>query len=71
MIFTEHREATCPDCFAPLCYGLKQEPNGWKVYYECGEQCGFERMVCWVRMTDVAHRDETEEQVHGMGDRWT
>ena len=54
LTFTKHESATCPDCGTPLVYGLKEEPSGWKVYYECNNRCGFERMTGRVKLSKVA-----------------
>lgn len=70
MTFIQHDSATCPDCAAPLYFGTKEEASGWKVYYECGDRCGFERMAGWVLMSDVNHRDKVHERAQAMGEQW-
>lgn len=71
LTFTQHDTATCPDCGAPLVYGTKEDPSGWKVYYECNDRCRFERMAGWVRLSKVDHRDEVYERAREMGKQWT
>ncbi|UWG50704.1 hypothetical protein AArcCO_1397 [Halalkaliarchaeum sp. AArc-CO] len=70
LTFTKHDTATCPDCGSPLVYGTKEEASGWKVYYECNDRCGFERMAGWVKLSDIEHRDEVNERAREMGERW-
>jgi len=68
--FTEHDESTCPDCGAPLVYGTKEEPSGWKVYYECNQRCGWERMAGWISLSDIDHRDEVDHHAREIGEQW-
>lgn len=68
--FSKHDTATCPDCGAPLVYGTKEEASGWKVYYECNDRCGFERMAGWVWLKEIDHRDDVHERARGLGERW-
>jgi len=70
MLTTEHGEATCPECNAPLYFGLKREATGWKVYYECDDHCGFERMAGRVSLSKVGSREEAYDRAEAMGDRW-
>lgn len=66
--FTRHDSARCPECGEPLYFGTKEEASGWKVYYDC--ECGWERMVGRIAMSDVEHRDEVHERAREMGERW-
>jgi hypothetical protein len=68
--FTRHPSATCPECNAQLVYGTKEEPTGWKVYYECNDRCGFERMAGWVTLSEIDHRDEVHERAAKLGEQW-
>ena len=70
LTFTKHDTATCPACGSSLVYGTKEEASGWKVYYECNDRCGFERMAGWVKLSDIEHRDEVDERAREMGERW-
>jgi hypothetical protein len=45
LTFMRHDTATCYDCGSSLVYGTKEEATGWKVYYECNDRCGCERMA--------------------------
>lgn len=66
----EHDTATCPDCNAILAYGMKEEATGWKVYYQCNDQCGFEQMAGWVKRSEIEHRDDVDKRAREMGERW-
>ena len=68
--FRKHGTATCSDCGASLVYGTKEEASGWKVYYECNDRCGFERMPCRVSLSEVDHRDEAHERAQELGEQW-
>ena len=70
LTFTKHDTATCPACGSSLVYGTKEEASGWKVYYECNDRCGWERMVGRVSLAEVEHRDEVDERAREMGERW-
>jgi predicted RNA-binding Zn-ribbon protein involved in translation (DUF1610 family) len=70
MTFTEHQSVTCPDCGEPLMYGMKEETTGWKVYYDCKEQCGWERSLGVIDMSEVADRDEMEARAEEMGEQF-
>ncbi|WP_154018510.1 hypothetical protein [Halolamina rubra] len=69
--FSKHGTALCPDCGASLVYGTKQEPAGWKVYYECNDRCGFEQMAGWVKLSEITHLDDVQARAEAMGDRWS
>ncbi|WP_424016175.1 hypothetical protein ACOZ4N_00835 (plasmid) [Halorientalis pallida] len=71
MLLIEHPSATCPECNEPLLYGTKKEASGWKVYYECSAQCGFEETVGRIPMSDVDHHDEVDRKAEEMGERYT
>lgn len=69
--FTRHDSATCPNCGEPLVYGTKEEAASWKVYYECSDRCGWERMAGRIGLAEVEHRDEVGKQAEEMGNRWS
>lgn len=66
MQMQRHDTAACPVCCARLWFGLKAEPNGWKVYYECDE-CRFEKLVGRVSIESVSGRDEAQMKAESMG----
>ena len=68
--FTRHDSATCPDCGVALMYCVKDEGSGWKVYYECSDRCGWERMAGRVKLVDIEHRDEVDDRACEMGEQW-
>lgn len=68
--FVEHDVAVCPECGEPLYYGTKEEASGWKVYYECGERCGWECMAGWIRLADIDSRDDVDVRARELGSRW-
>lgn len=70
LTFTKHDTATCPACGSSLVYGTKEEASGYKVFYECNDRCGFERMAGWVKPSEIEHQDEVEQRAHKMGEQW-
>lgn len=66
MHLRRHDWAECPACGSRLWYGLKQEPTGWKVHYECSD-CSFEKRVGWIAMSDVGNRDDAAQRAKEMG----
>jgi hypothetical protein len=67
----KHENATCSDCGAALFFGTKEEATGWKVYYECGDRCGWEAMAGFVALSDISHQDEVHEKAREMGEKWS
>ena len=70
LTFTLHPSASCPECGVQLAYGTKEEPSGWKVFYECDDRCGWEQMTGWVSLADVDHQDAGDKQACEIGKRW-
>jgi hypothetical protein len=46
----KHHNEVCWWCGTHLWYGVKQEPTGWKVFYECNGPNGCGREWCTGRI---------------------
>lgn len=71
MLSRKHPDARCPRCGEPLWYGLKAEPTGWKVQYDCAgaEGCGRELSPGRIPRSDVTTEDEAYRRAERLGSR--
>jgi hypothetical protein len=69
MLSRRHPDARCPWCGEPLWFGLKSEPTGWKVQYDCAgpEGCGRELSPGRISVSEVATDDEAVERAAALG----
>lgn len=71
MLSRKHPDARCPWCGSPLWFGLKSEPTGWKVQYDCtgSDGCGREYSPGRVSRFDTGDEDEAYRQAERLGSR--
>jgi hypothetical protein len=70
VLATEHEEAECARCGSNLCYVVKEEETGWKVFYECrpSSGCGKEWFVGRISLSQVEKQSEVYELASEMWD---
>lgn len=69
MLSRKHPDTRCPWCGASLWFGLKSEPTGWKVQYDCAgtDGCGREYSPGRISMADVESEDEAYRYARRLG----
>lgn len=68
LVFYRKHCNSCRRCGETLWYGVKEEPAGWKVFYECHnyEDCGRERYVGRIPREHTEHLDDVFAQAQQM-----
>lgn len=57
MLMCRSDSGVCRHCGGRLLYGVKEEPELWKVYIRCDE-CGREFVGERIRRSEISHIDD-------------